>query len=297
MEVNDVEDVEAFRDRVSGVDDQDRDTIGPELLDRAWSRSASQPSPDVPAPGSRGPLGRRRHHCSRRAHRRDDGGEPAARGLLPLCPPGLPGLERRSGTARIHLDGVPVRQRAGTRDGPRAGDRPHQPPARRPGGSTGTGDHAAGARLRRAAGVVGWQFMEFTANQVSAAMRYPLWLRNAALLAGALIALHAGRAGAAADALAAAAAAGRTRMGEIGTVLVVGLFALLLLGVPIAVTLGLLAALGISLADLNPLILAQRVIAGSTVNSLLAIPGLILAGELMSAGGLSRRLVRVASAL
>ncbi|WP_440996633.1 TRAP transporter small permease [Arhodomonas sp. SL1] len=39
---------------------------------------------------------------------------------------------------------------------------------------------------------VGWQFMEFTANQVSAAMRYPLWLRNAALPAGgALIALHA----------------------------------------------------------------------------------------------------------
>ncbi|WP_440996634.1 TRAP transporter large permease [Arhodomonas sp. SL1] len=86
-------------------------------------------------------------------------------------------------------------------------------------------------------------------------------------------------------------------MGDIGTVLVVGLFALLLLGVPIAVTLGLLAALGIWLADLNPLILAQRVIAGSTVNSLLAIPGFILAGELMSAGGLSRRLVRVASAL
>ncbi|WP_440996632.1 TRAP transporter substrate-binding protein [Arhodomonas sp. SL1] len=35
MEVNDVEDVEAFRDRVSGVYEEYRDAIGPELLDRA----------------------------------------------------------------------------------------------------------------------------------------------------------------------------------------------------------------------------------------------------------------------
>ncbi|WP_163144248.1 TRAP transporter large permease subunit, partial [Arhodomonas sp. KWT] len=86
-------------------------------------------------------------------------------------------------------------------------------------------------------------------------------------------------------------------MGEIGMVLIVGLFVLLLLGVPIAFTLGLLTAVGIWMADLNPLILAQRLIAGSTVTSLLAIPGFILAGELMSAGGLSRRLVRVAATL
>lgn len=84
-------------------------------------------------------------------------------------------------------------------------------------------------------------------------------------------------------------------MSEIGIVLIVGLFVLLLLGVPIAFTLGLLTAIGIWMADYSPMILAQRLVAGSTVTSLLAIPGFILAGDLMTAGGLSRRLVRIAS--
>ncbi|SFR48513.1 C4-dicarboxylate transporter, DctM subunit [Marinobacter gudaonensis] len=83
-------------------------------------------------------------------------------------------------------------------------------------------------------------------------------------------------------------------MGEIGTVMVVGLVVLLALGVPIAFTIGLLAAVGLWMAEVNPMILPQQLIAGSNVTSLLAIPGFILAGEVMSAGGLSRRLVRVA---
>jgi tripartite ATP-independent transporter DctM subunit len=83
-------------------------------------------------------------------------------------------------------------------------------------------------------------------------------------------------------------------MGEIGLVMGVGLIVLLALGVPIAFTIGTLAAIGIWMADINPMILPQQFIAGSNVTSLLAIPGFILAGEVMSAGGLSRRLVRVA---
>ncbi|WP_434049097.1 TRAP transporter large permease [Marinobacter salarius] len=83
-------------------------------------------------------------------------------------------------------------------------------------------------------------------------------------------------------------------MSDIGTVMVVGLIVLLALGVPIAFTIGLLAAVGIWMADINPMILPQQFLAGSSVTSLLAIPGFILAGEIMSAGGLSRRLVRVA---
>lgn len=83
-------------------------------------------------------------------------------------------------------------------------------------------------------------------------------------------------------------------MGDIGTVMMVGLVVLLMLGVPIAFTIGVLAAVGIWMADVNPMILPQQLIAGSNVTSLLAIPGFILAGEIMSAGGLSRRLVRVA---
>ncbi|MBZ9556521.1 MULTISPECIES: TRAP transporter large permease [Modicisalibacter] len=85
-------------------------------------------------------------------------------------------------------------------------------------------------------------------------------------------------------------------MGETGLVLTLGLFGLLALGAPIAIALGLLTLVGIWMADLNPLIAAQRFIAGSSSTALLAIPGFIFAGELMGAGGLSRRLVKVASA-
>jgi C4-dicarboxylate transporter DctM subunit len=83
-------------------------------------------------------------------------------------------------------------------------------------------------------------------------------------------------------------------MGDIGTTMVIGLIVLLALGVPIAFTIGVLAAVGLWMAEINPMILPQQLIAGSSVTSLLAIPGFILAGEVMSAGGLSRRLVRVA---
>lgn len=84
-------------------------------------------------------------------------------------------------------------------------------------------------------------------------------------------------------------------MGETGLVLILGLFALLTVGAPIAIALGLLTLVGIWMADLNLLIAAQRFLAGSSSTALLAIPGFILAGELMAAGGLSRRLVKVAS--
>ena len=83
-------------------------------------------------------------------------------------------------------------------------------------------------------------------------------------------------------------------MGDIGLTMVIGLIVLLALGVPIAFTIGVLAAVGLWMAEINPMILPQQLIAGSSVTSLLAIPGFILAGEVMSAGGLSRRLVKVA---
>ncbi len=77
----------------------------------------------------------------------------------------------------------------------------------------------------------------------------------------------------------------------------VGLIVLLALGVPIAFALGALTVGGLLIADINPVIFAQRVLAGASIPSLLALPGFILAGDIMGAGGLSRRLVRVASAL
>ncbi|MGD8710264.1 MAG: TRAP transporter large permease subunit, partial [Ectothiorhodospiraceae bacterium] len=86
-------------------------------------------------------------------------------------------------------------------------------------------------------------------------------------------------------------------MSELGLLLIGGLFLLLVIGMPIAFALGILTVAGIWLEGVNPLILAQRTLAGANVSSLLAIPGFILAGDLMTAGGLSRRLVRVASAI
>lgn len=86
-------------------------------------------------------------------------------------------------------------------------------------------------------------------------------------------------------------------MSELGIILMGGLVVLLALGIPIAFTLGILTIFGLYLADIDLVIFAQRILAGSSVSSLLAIPGFILAGDLMSAGGLSRRLVRFASSL
>lgn len=68
-------------------------------------------------------------------------------------------------------------------------------------------------------------------------------------------------------------------------------------GVPIAIAIGLAAAVGIYMADFPWVILSQRVIAGTQVFSLLAIPGFVLTGDLMMHGGLSRRLVAVGQAL
>ncbi len=86
-------------------------------------------------------------------------------------------------------------------------------------------------------------------------------------------------------------------MSGLAIYLSVGLIVLLLLGVPVAFSLAILAITGLYIADINPIIFAQRALAGTNVTSLLAIPGFILAGDLMSSGGLSRRLVRFASAV
>ncbi len=76
-----------------------------------------------------------------------------------------------------------------------------------------------------------------------------------------------------------------------------GLLVLLAFGVPIGFTLGILTISGLFIADINPIMFIQRVLAGASIPSLLALPGFILAGDIMGAGGLSKRLVRVASAL
>ena len=68
-------------------------------------------------------------------------------------------------------------------------------------------------------------------------------------------------------------------------------------GVPVAFALLICAvAMGVSLDLLDPQIIAQRFIVGANNFSLLAIPFFLLAGELMNAGGLSRRIIAFAMA-
>lgn len=82
-----------------------------------------------------------------------------------------------------------------------------------------------------------------------------------------------------------------------GLSILFGLFFLgLIVGAPVAFAVGL-AAVGAFLYEGLPLFVAfQRILSGISVFSLLAIPFFIFAGELMLHGGISNRLVRLASA-
>jgi len=84
---------------------------------------------------------------------------------------------------------------------------------------------------------------------------------------------------------------------ETAWILSAGFACLLLTGVPFAVALLLCTGAALLAADIEPVLLAQTLIAGTQSFSLLAIPFFMLAGEIMSAGGLSQRLIRVADVL
>lgn len=79
--------------------------------------------------------------------------------------------------------------------------------------------------------------------------------------------------------------------------LTAGFAVLVVLGVPFAIAIAVVSAVVLAVIDMDPAFLAQQIIAGSQSFSLLAIPLFMLAGELMTAGGLSQRLIDVASVL
>jgi tripartite ATP-independent transporter DctM subunit len=79
--------------------------------------------------------------------------------------------------------------------------------------------------------------------------------------------------------------------------LTLGFAILAVAGVPFAVAIGAVVMLVLISTEIEPAFLAQQLIAGSQSFSLLAIPLFMLAGELMTVGGLSQRLVDVASVL
>ena len=77
----------------------------------------------------------------------------------------------------------------------------------------------------------------------------------------------------------------------------VPLVLLMMLRVPVAVALGLASVAGLWASGINLEIIAQRIFSSNNSFPLLAIPFFILAGEIMSTGGMSRRLVDFAGAL
>src|SRR6056297_3369106 len=82
------------------------------------------------------------------------------------------------------------------------------------------------------------------------------------------------------------------------TALALSLGIFFLLGVPIAVAIGLASVIGIEAHGRLPLLLvAQRMFTGLDSFPLMAIPLFILAGNLMSVGGISQRLVDLAKAI
>ncbi len=86
-------------------------------------------------------------------------------------------------------------------------------------------------------------------------------------------------------------------MSETAWILSAGFALLLAAGVPFAIALLLTATAVLLAADIEPVLLAQTLIGGTQSFSLLAIPFFMLAGEIMSAGGLSQRLIKVADVL
>lgn len=81
-------------------------------------------------------------------------------------------------------------------------------------------------------------------------------------------------------------------------VLVVSMLLLLVLGVPIAYALGISSlAYVLLMTDVSPLVIAQQISAGTDTMVLLALPFFLLAGEIMNAAGITKRLTRLALAL
>lgn len=83
-----------------------------------------------------------------------------------------------------------------------------------------------------------------------------------------------------------------------GLALLLSTFVLgLVIGVPVAVTLGLSSMAYLLFADIPLVVIPQKMYAGMDSFVLLCIPGFILAGNLMNAGGITERIVRFANAL
>jgi len=72
---------------------------------------------------------------------------------------------------------------------------------------------------------------------------------------------------------------------------------LLFVGVPVAFSLGLSSLIYLVSSGIPLMVIPQRMFAGINSFTLLCVPGFILAGKLMSQGGISERIIDFANAL
>ncbi len=80
--------------------------------------------------------------------------------------------------------------------------------------------------------------------------------------------------------------------------ILLGVFILgLIIGLPVAITLGVSSAAYLLYSGVPLVVLPQKMYAGMDVFVLLSIPGFILAGNLMNRGGITHRIIRFANAL
>src|SRR6056297_2404880 len=71
----------------------------------------------------------------------------------------------------------------------------------------------------------------------------------------------------------------------------------LVVGIPVAITLGVSSLAYLLIAGIPPVVMPQKMYAGMDVFVLLSIPGFILAGNLMNRGGITQRIIRFANSI
>jgi tripartite ATP-independent transporter DctM subunit len=81
------------------------------------------------------------------------------------------------------------------------------------------------------------------------------------------------------------------------TILVAVFVGGLIIGLPVAVTLGVSSLSYLLVMGIPPVVMPQKMYAGMDVFVLLSIPGFILAGNLMNRGGITERIIRFANSL
>lgn len=82
------------------------------------------------------------------------------------------------------------------------------------------------------------------------------------------------------------------------SVLIGGMFVLMMLGMPIAYAIGVASLIYVvTCTDISVMVVAQRICVGADSLVLLALPFFLLAGEIMNAAGITQRLTRLALAL